>query len=553
MKRALFWLLPLATVAAAGCRAGSPSAEAGEGIGIVHLPPPITPVAVTGMIEADPPEMYVAFSNGAVRRAIFDFADAGHGAEGHFDDFPNIRAISAFTTARFERSRHLVVLDKIGDVYVDQFLARGAVNQRMIANVPNATLVAGYGVGWDDPFDHVFVASADGVIHEFDITDGSPNVDTPSPCLYFGPLVSMSAYYNWTERTGHIVVVTARGAVYDVHVDPLLLRSGCFQTDVVGSAPGATYASAYADKNGLNHLLWSTASGVVNETVFGVGVRPQTTAQPGSLGGLSNFGVVPHADGTATAVAVVNTGINALYGQLVNYNVLTEPLSLDRAFGSTPDFEIELSFCLNDINRAALQQSVMDKIAGISNDQVRAYFASASFHSQCIGFHERGGVYAMDPSDASRTVGFAEERGRLSSDYPVAFNMKAQLLRDLTATVFQQLQQQPHSVSLDDYTLSLDSSGHDTISLHVNADYDLYGIHIPLNADYTDKLHIDDNGNLLCDTSHSTGAPDEPTVGALAAGVLPAMVPFNGKQVPVTYHLIDISGSGGLYVEASIF
>jgi hypothetical protein len=544
-------LMMLALPAGCGGPHG-PSAETDDPLTIVVHPPP-KPIAVAGMLESKPPEMFVAESNGAVRRAVVDWSLQGHGGEGWFDSFNGVRSLAAWTS-RFDRSRHLVVLDNAGDVRVDQFLERGPTTQRVLGNVANGVLVAGYGVGWNDPFDHVFVAGSDGNIREFDFVDGSSSVDVQPPCANFGPLLSLTAFYNWTEQTGHLVAVTTRGAVYDVHIDPVLRRQGAFTTDFIGVLPGVAYAAGFAGPDGRNHLMWTTSAGSATELLFGNGAPNQSQSLPGSLGNVSAFGVVPTDAGYGTVVGIGGNSVTMLAGTFAVYNQLFgEPSQLFPSLASAPDLEIEVDFCLTDDNRAKMQDAVQGAIGKISNAQVKAYFASAAFHSQCVSGHERGGIYAFDTSATSRSMGWSYDAPRLAQGHTLAFTLKSNLLRDLTASVWKEVQQQPHAVSLDNYTLSLDSAPRNQVSLHVDATYTLYGIPIPLGASYTDAVTTDADGKLQCQTDKSVGAPDEPTVGCLAAQALPATVPFGSVTAPVEYRVVDISSAGGFYVEAVLF
>jgi hypothetical protein len=564
MRKPILYSFTAFILLAAGCGGGGePSSETGAALRITRPPIFITarPTAVTGMLESDPPELFVAEANGAVRRAIFDWNEQ-HGGEAWFDHFAGVRSMGAFSS-RFERSRHVVVLDNSGDVQVDQFLERGTPNRRLLYHAADATLVTGYSLGWNDPFEHVFVADAGGVIRELDFVDGSAAVEAQPPSVSFGPVAALTAFYNWTEGVGHVIVVTTGGLVYDLRLGPVTRRVGNPQIVYLGTVPGAAFAAGAVDgspgSDDTDTDCLSNASGNVTELRFTTSSLPTQKSFLGTLGNTSSIGILPNMNGAPAPLGTAGGQVTRPYlGQapvrIAAYNVLGgDAAFLDPHMGSLPDLEIELSFCLTDDNRAKLQQAVTAAVAGISNEQVKDYFAAATFHSQCANGHERGGIYSMDPSNVSIEDGLQIDPPRLSPDHPLAFLIRADVLRDLTASVFQQIKTEPHSVKLDDYTLSLDSSGHDTISLHVNASYRLGAINIPLDANYTDKLHVDGQGTLLCHSGRSLGAPDEPTVGCMAAKVLPTTVPFNNVSVPVDYRLVDITGAQGFYVEADLF
>lgn len=563
MRKQIVYSFTVLILVAAGCGSGSePSADTGAAL---RFPPVLLrgrPIAVTGMLESDPPELLVAEANGSVRRAIYDWNEQ-QGGEGRFDSFAGVRSMSAFTS-RFDRNRHLVVLDVNGDVQLDQFLERGTPNRRVLYHAADATLVTGYGFGWDDPFEHVFVADAGGVIRELDFIDGSSVVEAQPPTASFGPLAAITSFYNWTERVGHLIVVTKGGAVYDLRINPVPTRAGNGAIVYLGQVPGAAFAAGAVDNspgsNDVDTVLLSTVDGMVTELRFTTTSAPTQARLLGTLGKTSSIGILPYdANGAPAALGTAGAQITRLSNPqwqigIATFNLFSgEPTYLDLHMGSVPDLEVELAFCLTDENRANLQQAVTAYVAGSSNEQVKSYFAAATFSSRCVNGHERGGIYAMNPSNTSIEDGLQLDPSRLSPSHPLAFTIKSHVLRDLTASVFKQIQSEPHSVELDDYTLSLDSPGHDTISLHVNATYWLGAIKIPVGADYSDKLHVDDQGALLCDSSHSLGAPDEPTVGCMTAKVLPTTVPFNNVQVPVDYRLVDIDGVHGFYVEADLF
>ena len=185
----------------------------------------------------------------------------------------------------------------------------GTGNGELTTFTPGTTVgLAGYYADGDE-FQHVIVATTDGVVTEVFWQPGGPGVRQAQLTSFpAGSIVGVAGYYADGDQFQHVIVATTDGVVTEVFWQPggPGVRQAQLTSFPAGSIVGV--AGYYADGDQFQHVIVATTDGVVTEVFWqpgGPGVRQaQLTSFPaGSIVGVAGY----YADGDQFQHVIVAT------------------------------------------------------------------------------------------------------------------------------------------------------------------------------------------------------------------------------------------------------
>lgn len=544
-----------------GC-AGSVDSPSGdeEGFTMVTKRPPIVvipthrPEQLGGMpLEYEGRQrLYVGERGGLLRSIDWDPA-RGRGGERIIRTFPDLQAMTTFDD--YQGHHRILFVDGAGDVHHVVQDDKGIDEDYLLGRIDDVVVSLAAYSPTDDLYAHAFALHPNGTIDEIVFVGQGPAAAINYNIASFGPSSALSAVFNPADGA-HLLVLNQYG-IYDVHVPRYWNRPSQppFTTDYRGKVAGATALASYRGNDGWSHTAVADPAGAVHHLSF------LDTASPANVWSPNTLGTVPAPVTALTAyemsplhnvvVAMDKNGnlnkIDGSVAQVIHYNPWSgEPDWIAPQLVGYPAVQIESKVCLTDAARAQMQSFIAGKLAGIGNASAQAYFKNARFYSQCVGTQEHGGIFRIDQSQLSRDAALQSQQIINDSDGTLGFKLQGWALRELTGLVWATIPKAQGVATLQGYTLSLDSPGHDTVNLHVNTDLQLLPPFPPVGAgvDYTDHIYIDADANLKCESHWTYPAPDEPHVGCIAAGVFPVQTPGASNKTLLDYKHVIVDGTG---------
>jgi hypothetical protein len=522
--------------------------------------PPVTipwgqPQLIAGFRHALGARAYLMETSGSLRQLDFD-PSLARGGERQIDKFSGYTALAAFDT-RTGGQQHLVVVDGNGDVFHVTEDDYGTYTKIQLGHFDHVVAVAAY-YPENDVFYHAYVVQSSGWLSQLYFTDvGLAGID--ANVTNVGPVSSMVGFYNANDLAirSHLLLLNNWG-LWDFHFDPVWGRKAgpTFLADYVGRYAGAFSVTGWVSYSGQSHLAVVGGDGVVHTqdwTPSGFAPGPDLGVVPG---GANLLGLDTAFTSTTTTIYGLtnDSRLHRLYGGTDNVVAAYDtkggdPVSVIPELSGLPDMQIEIDTCLTPTQRASLAASANASLGNLSNAQAKQYFSHAVFYSDCYANHrEKGGIWRIDITKPSRDLAMAPQQ-ILDSGNDYAFDMKAWTLQDLTQMVWKTINKDQGTITLNGYSLNLDSANHDTVDLHVDANWSIF----PSGADYTDHLFIDGSDTFQCTSGHSYGAPDEPSVGCLAAGAFPKTATLFAAPQQLHYHKVNVDSAHGVFAEGTFY
>jgi 2-keto-3-deoxy-6-phosphogluconate aldolase len=245
----------------------------------------------------------VATSDGVVHEVFFNPA-AGIGE----DDLAQYAAGSIVAVAGYftpDGYQHAIVATSDGQVHEIFFNPDQGLGQDVLATFAAGSIVklAGYFTP-EDGYQHVIVATIDGVVHEvfFSPTQGLGQDVLAQYAA--GTVVSLAGYV--TPQDGfnngdyqHVIVATSDGVVHEIFFNPTL---GLGQDVLAQYAAGsiASLAGYYTPGDGYQHVIVATSDGKVHEVFFNpnVGTFQDVLAQFSNSAIIGVAGYITPVDST---------------------------------------------------------------------------------------------------------------------------------------------------------------------------------------------------------------------------------------------------------------